>query len=89
MPREGRTTFQLRLVRMFETVLVLRAADPIFYGEVLHGLHVERDPGDCGRPFLQSPDDGLDIVPLFDRFERDLQTAAVGCDVGTVDADER
>ena len=38
-------------------VLILRAADAVFDGQVLHRLHVERDAGDLRQLRLQAADD--------------------------------
>src|ERR1019366_4358133 len=62
----------------------------IFDGEVLYRLHVERDAIDFFQIWLEPPDDirGADFA-LFQRLQIDLDTPAVQCIVGGVDADER
>ena len=81
---------ELRHVGVLEAVLILRAADPILDREVLHRLHVERDPGEVRHAALQAPDDSLDAGrALGERLQVDLHAAAVGRHVRAVDADER
>ena len=59
-------------VGIFETVLVLCAADAVLDGQVLHRLHVERDAIDLGEHRLQAADDlGMEL-PLFQRLQVDL-----------------
>ena len=48
---------KLGRVGVLERVLVLRAADAVLDGQVLHRLHVERDAVDVGEPRLQPADD--------------------------------
>ena len=52
----GRPRVQLLCVRVFDGVLELGAAHPGVDGEVLHGLHVERDPLDLRQLRLEAAD---------------------------------
>ncbi len=81
---------QLVGVGIFERVLVLRAADAIFHGQILHRLHIQRDARDLGQLRLQSPDHvaGADL-PLLERLQVDLNASRVQRGVGSIDADER
>jgi hypothetical protein len=59
-------------------------------GQVLHGLHVQRDVVHGGQLRLQAADDvGRAGGPFVERFEVDLDTAAVGGHVGAVNTDKR
>ena len=44
--KSSRPEIQFIGVRIFQRVLILRAADAVFHRQVLHGLHVQRDPID-------------------------------------------
>ena len=71
-------------------VLILRAADAIFDGQVLHRLHVQRDALDLGQLRLQAADHvtGADLA-LLQRLQIDLNAPAVQRGVGAINADER
>ena len=77
-------------VGIFEAVLILRAADPVFDGEILHRLHEQRDALDSGELRLQAANDvaGADL-PLLNGLQIDLHAPAVERRVGAIDADER
>ena len=47
---------QLIRIRIFQAVLVLRPADPVFDRQVLHRLHVESDSIDLVELWLQAAD---------------------------------
>ena len=48
---------QLLRIGIFEAVLILRAADAVLDGQVLHRLHEERNALDVGQCRLQAADD--------------------------------
>ena len=65
---------QLRRVRIFERVLVLRAAHAVFDREVLHRLHEQRDALDLRQLGLQAPNDLAGAhLPLVEGLEVDLR----------------
>ena len=67
----------------------LRAADAVFNGKILHGLHVESDSGDLRQFRLQAADDvGSADLALVERLQIELDTAAVERDIRSIDADE-
>ena len=49
--------FEFRRIGIFEAVLVLRAADAVIHGQILHGLHEQRDALDFFHLRLQPADD--------------------------------
>ena len=80
---------ELFRVGILQAVLVLRAAYPIFDGQVLDRLHVECDAGNLGELGLQPANHVHRAgVPLFQRLEVDLDAAAVERGIGAIDADE-
>ena len=85
----GRPGRQLFRIGIFQTELILRAADAVFHRQVLHRLHVQRDALDAGNFLLQPLHDGGHVVgALFARLQVDLNAAAVRSGIGAVDADE-
>ena len=78
-------------VRIFQAVLILRPAHTVFDSEILHRLHEQRDAFDLRQLRLQAADDvaGADVLSLVQRFQIDLNAAAVERRVRAVDADER
>jgi len=80
---------QLFEIGIFETVLILRTADTIFDGQVLHRLHEERNALHIDQGQLQTADDvaGTDM-PLLERLQVNLDTPAVKCRIGAIDTDE-
>ena len=69
--------------------MVLRAADAVLDGQVLHRLHIERHAGDLRELGLQAPDDfGGMQPPLAERLQVDQHAPAIQRGVGAVDADE-
>ena len=87
-PRRPRV--QLVRICVFETVLKLRAADPVVYREILYRLHKQRDACDSFQLRLQPPDDLRSArLSLSVRLQVDLYAAAVDCGIRTVDPDER
>src|SRR6266436_2832358 len=77
-------------VNIFKAVLELRAADAVFHSQVLDRLEEERYAIDFGERGLQAADDigSVDVAPG-QRFEIDLDAAAVQRGVRAVDADKR
>ena len=55
-----RERVQLVEARVFEGVVILRAAHQGIYGQVLNGLHVEPDPLNSGNVLLEPVDDFRD-----------------------------
>jgi hypothetical protein len=77
-------------IHRFDGELILRAADPVLDGQVLHRLHVQRDSVDLRQLRLQSPDDVARArVALGLGLQVDQHAAAVERRVAAVDADER
>src|SRR6267154_198448 len=77
-------------IDIFKAVLELRAADAVFHSQVLDRLQEERDAIDFGERGLQAADDiGSVDFALGQRFEIDLDAAAVQRGVRAVDADKR
>ncbi len=76
-------------VGIFQRVLILRAADAVLYGQVLHRLHVQRDAVDFLELRLQPPDHiGRVDATLVQRLQINLDAPAIQRRVGSVDANE-
>ena len=81
---------QLVRVRIFQSVLILRAAYSIFHRQVLHWLHVERDSVDlceCGLQTIHHL--GRIDLAFVKRFQIDQDASAVECCVRAVNTDKR
>ena len=80
---------QLFGIGIFEAVLILRTADAVLDGQVLHRLHEQCNALHAGQGRLQAADDiaGTDM-PLVERLQVDLDAPAVDRRIGPVDADE-
>ena len=76
-------------VRIFQRVLILRAAHAVFHRQILHRLHVQRDAIHFFQFRLQAADHfgGVDVA-LFERFQVDQNASAVERGVGAINADE-
>ena len=75
-------------IGVFDGVLVLRARDAVFDGEVLRGLQEGLDAGDLVELALQALDDLLrGVLAVVAVLEVDLDAAGVERGVGVVDAD--
>ena len=72
-----------------EGELVLRAADAVFDGQVLYGLHEEEDALAFRQPLFKTKDDFRRRGPLIVRLQGDQYAPAVKCCVGAVNADKR
>src|ERR1035437_3829452 len=76
--------------RIFETVLILRAADAVFDRQVLHRLQKERHRLDGRQLGLQAVDNCGDVhLALLEWFEIDQNSSAVNGGVGAIDPDKR
>src|SRR5262245_47354576 len=80
---------QLFGIGRFETVLILRTADTILDGQVLHRLHEKGNAFHIDQGQLQAADDvaGTDM-PLLERLQVNLDTPAVEGRIGAIDTDE-
>src|SRR5579863_4953711 len=81
---------QFNRVGILEGVLILRAADAVFDGQVLHGLHVEGDALDFFQRGLEPANDvaGGDLA-VRQGLEIDQDAAVVEGGVDSIDSDER
>ena len=69
--------------------LVLRTAYSGINGKILYRLHEEGDPSNLGQFRLQAANDVGGIgVPFMQRFQVDLDSAAVKRSIGAVNSDE-
>ncbi len=76
-------------IRVFERVLILRAAHAVFHRQILHRLHVQRDAFDLRQFRLQAPDHVARAdFSFFERLEVDENASAVECRVDAVRTDE-
>ncbi|MNV65180.1 hypothetical protein D3C71_1578620 [compost metagenome] len=68
----------------------MRAADAVFNGQVLHGLHVDGQPVLLAKRFLQARHDRAQVAVAFGlRFQRNLHAPGAKRGVAAIDADER
>ncbi len=81
---------QLVGVRIFERVLILRTADAIVHGDVLHRLHVDLNSRNLLKVILQSANHvGSAHVALVKGFQVDRDPPAIQRRVDAVGSDER
>ncbi len=80
---------QFLRVGIFETVLILRAADACFHSQVLHRLHEQRDAFHARQARLQAANHVAGrLVAFFQRLQVDLNAPAVHRRVRAVDPDK-
>src|SRR5258708_20158553 len=75
----GSPVRQFFSVRVFHRVLELRAADPVFHGQILHWLHEERNTFNVVQPGLQPANNRWSVIgSLFTRLQVNLYAPAIG-----------
>src|ERR1700752_415832 len=86
----GGPSVQLVLVRIFQTVLVLRSTDAILDSQILNWLHVKSDSINFRQRRLQTSHDlrGTNL-PLGERLEIDQNASTVQRCICSVDSDKR
>ena len=81
---------QFLRIGIFDRILKLRAADPVFDSQILHRLHEEGDSLNLGQLRLQPANDfRCTLAALIARLQIDLDAPAVRGGVGAVHSDER
>ena len=76
-------------VGVVERVLILRLGEPPADGDILRGLHVERDPLDLGEIGSQPRDHFVHTVALVLRLERNEYAAVIDRGIAAACADRR
>ncbi len=80
---------QLGGIGVFKRVLKLGATDPVFDRQILHRLHVQRDPVHPGGSRRKPPDQVADLLPpLIRRLHVDIHPPAVQRRIRAIDPNE-